>query len=206
MYIIAGLGNPGKEYEHTKHNVGFRALDLLAEENDIKLQKIKFKALVGEGNFSGQKVLLVKPQTYMNASGTSLREIMAFYKEPMEHLIVIYDDIDLEMGDLRIRAGGSSGTHNGMRSIVYQLNDDAFPRIRIGTGGARHTGEELIGYVMGGFPKERIEDVEGAIRKAAKAAQSIVTDGIVKAMNLYNTKSKRRKKEAISAEVTENEQ
>ena len=194
MYIIAGLGNPGKEYENTKHNVGFHAVDLLAGAHDIKIQKIKFKALVGEGNFSGQKVLLVKPQTYMNASGESLREIMAFYKEPIEHLIVIYDDIDLEMGSLRIRAGGSAGTHNGMRSIVCQLQNDAFPRVRIGTGGARHENEDLAGYVMGGFPKDRIEAVEQSIETAAKAAEAIVTEGVDRAMNWYNIKPKRQKK------------
>jgi len=195
MYIIAGLGNPGKEYENTKHNVGFHAVDKLAEAHNIKIQKIKFKALVGEGTFSDQKVLLVKPQTYMNASGESLREIMTFYKEPIEHLIVIYDDIDLDMGNLRIRANGSSGTHNGMRSIIYQLRMDGFPRIRIGTGGERHEGEDLTGYVMNGFPKSRIREVEESIETAAKAAEAIVTMGVDKAMNRYNIKTKRLKKE-----------
>jgi len=200
MYVIAGLGNPGKQYENTKHNVGFWAVDLLAEAHGIDIRKLRFKALVGEGTLSGQKVLLVKPQTYMNASGESLREILAFYKEPVEHLIVIYDDIDLEMGDLRIRAGGSAGTHNGMRSVVYQLGSDRFPRIRIGTGGARHDGEDLIGYVMGGFPKDRIEAVEHAIGTAAKAAEAIVSDGIDRAMNRYNVKPRRKKKERAEAE------
>ncbi len=195
MYIIAGLGNPGRQYENTKHNVGFWAVDLLAEAHSIKIQKLKFKALVGEGDFSGHKVLLVKPQTFMNASGEAIRDIVAFYKEPLDRLIVIYDDIDLEMGDLRIRANGSAGTHNGMRSIVYQLGRDDFPRVRIGTGGARYEGQDLIGYVMGGFPKEKIEAVEGAIEKAAKAAEMIVTDGIDKAMNRYNVKPKRKKKQ-----------
>ena len=201
MYIIAGLGNPGKQYENTKHNVGFWAVDLLAETHNIEIRKLKFKALVGEGNLSGQKVLLVKPQTYMNASGESLREVLAFYKESPSHLIVIYDDIDLEMGDLRIRAGGSAGTHNGMRSVVYQLGDDRFPRIRIGTGGARHDGEDLIGYVMGGFPKDRVEAVEKAIETAAKAAETIVADGVDRAMNRYNVKPKRKKKEKAAEEA-----
>ncbi|MBR5740945.1 MAG: aminoacyl-tRNA hydrolase [Firmicutes bacterium] len=203
MYIIAGLGNPGKQYENTKHNVGFWAVDLLAEAHDIKIQRLKFKALVGEGDFSGQKVLLVKPQTYMNASGEAIRELVAFYKVPLDRLIVIYDDIDLEMGNLRIRAGGSAGTHNGMRSVVYQLGDDRFPRVRIGTGGARHDGEELIGYVMGGFPKDKIEAVEQAIEKAAKAAETIVTEGVDKAMNLYNVKPKRRRKQKLAEAETE---
>ena len=203
MYIIAGLGNPGKQYRNTKHNVGFWAVDLLAEAHDIKIQKLKCKALVGEGDFSGQKVLLVKPQTYMNASGEAIRELVAFYKVPLDRLIVIYDDIDLEMGNLRIRAGGSAGTHNGMRSVVYQLGDDRFPRVRIGTGGARHDGEELIGYVMGGFPKDKIEAVEQAIEKAAKAAETIVTEGVDKAMNLYNVKPKRRRKQKLAEAETE---
>ena len=204
MYIIAGLGNPGKQYENTKHNVGFWAVDLLAEAHDIKIRKLKCKALVGEGDFSGHKVLLVKPQTYMNASGEAIRDIVAFYKEPLDHLIVIYDDIDLEMGDLRIRANGSAGTHNGMRSIVYQLGRDDFPRVRIGTGGARYEGQDLIGYVMGGFPKEKVEAVEAAIEKAARAAEMIVTDGIDKAMNRYNIKPKRKKKLKAEGEAAEN--
>ena len=121
MKIIAGLGNPGKEYENTKHNVGFLTIDILAEKYDIKVNKIKFKGLVGEGMIGTEKVILVKPQTYMNLSGQCIREIVAFYKLDMEDLVVIYDDIDLPMGNLRIRKKGSAGTHNGMRSIIYDL-------------------------------------------------------------------------------------
>ena len=137
MKIIAGLGNPGREYENTKHNVGFLTIDILAEKYGIKVNKIKFKGLVGEGMIGGQKVLLVKPQTYMNLSGQCIREVMAFYKLDPEDLTVIYDDIDLPMGNLRIRKKGSAGTHNGMRSIIYDLQEDGFPRIRIGIGGDR---------------------------------------------------------------------
>ena len=121
MYIIAGLGNPGKKYENTRHNMGFLVVDKLAEKNDIKVNKIKHKALVGDGFISDQKVLLVKPQTYMNLSGDSLREVVNYYNIDMENLIVIYDDFDLETGDLRIRKKGSAGSHNGMKSIIQQL-------------------------------------------------------------------------------------
>ena len=131
MYIIAGLGNPGKKYENTRHNMGFLAVDLLAEKYGIRIDKIKFKALVGEGRIAGQKVLLVKPQTYMNLSGQSIVEVMNFYKVEIENLIVIYDDIDIPTGTIRLRKKGSAGTHNGMRNIVYLLGDDGFPRIRV---------------------------------------------------------------------------
>ena len=134
MYVIAGLGNPGKKYENTRHNMGFITIDQLAEKHNIKVDKLKFKALVGEGRIAGQKVMLVKPQTYMNLSGESIREVMNFYKLEPENLIVIYDDIDIEAGTLRIRKFGSAGTHNGMKSVVYQLQSDRFPRIRLGIG------------------------------------------------------------------------
>lgn len=188
MYIIAGLGNPGKQYENTRHNIGFIALDLLAERNDIKINKIKHKALVGEGRISGQKVLLVKPQTYMNLSGQSLREVMSYYKEEIENLVVIYDDIDIPTGTVRIRKKGSAGTHNGMRSIVYDLQSDQFPRIRIGMGGERKMA--LRDFVTGGFSKEEKEVLEKAVERAVLAAECIVEKGIDKAMNEYNIKRK----------------
>ena len=192
MYIIAGLGNPGKKYENTRHNIGFITLDLLAERNDIKINKIKHKALVGEGCISGQKVLLVKPQTYMNLSGQSLREVMSYYKEDVSRLIVIYDDIDIPMGSVRIRKKGSAGTHNGMRSIVYDLQSDQFPRIRIGIGKERRS--DLRDFVIGGFSKEEKEPLENAVRRAAAAAECIVEKGIDKAMNEYNIRQKAAEK------------
>lgn len=192
MYIIAGLGNPGKKYENTRHNIGFIALDLLAERNDIKINKLKHKALVGEGRISGQKVLLVKPQTYMNLSGNSLREVMDYYKEDIENLIVIYDDIDIPEGTIRIRKKGSAGTHNGMRSIVYDLKSDQFPRIRIGMGRARKS--DLKDFVIGGFTKEEKELLEGAVERAVLSAECIVEKGIDKAMNEYNIKQKSAEK------------
>ena len=137
MFIIIGLGNPGRRYENTRHNIGFITVDQLAEKHGIRINKIKHKALVGEGIISGHKVLLVKPQTYMNLSGQSVREVVAYYKPKLSNLIVVYDDVDLPMGRIRIRPSGSAGTHNGMRSIIYDIQRDDFPRVRIGIGGER---------------------------------------------------------------------
>lgn len=202
MYIIVGLGNPGKKYENTRHNMGFIAIDLLAEEFGIKVDKIKFKALVGEGWIAGQKVVLVKPQTYMNLSGQSVMEIMNFYKEDIENLIVIYDDIDIPTGTIRLRKKGSAGTHNGMRNIVYLLKDDGFPRIRVGIGTEKKV--DLINYVTGGVSKGEKELLEDALTRASKAAACIVEKGIEKAMNEYNIKAKKEKKKS-SEETAEKE-
>ena len=192
MYIIAGLGNPGKKYENTRHNMGFLAVDLLAEKYGIKVDKIKFKALVGEGRIAGQKVILVKPQTYMNLSGQSIVEVMNFYKEDIENLIVIYDDIDIPTGTIRIRKKGSAGTHNGMRNIVYLLGKDGFPRVRVGIGSEKKV--DLINYVTSGVSKGEKELLESALKNAADAAAAIVEKGIEKAMNEYNIKPKKEKK------------
>ena len=193
MKIIAGLGNPGKEYENTKHNVGFLTIDILAEKYDIKVNKIKFKGLIGEGMIGTEKVILVKPPTYMNLSGQCIREIVAFYKLDMEDLVVIYDDIDLPMGNLRIRKKGSAGTHNGMRSIIYDLQDDGFPRVRVGIGGERKG--DLANYVISGFSGDDRKLIEEAIVKAADAVTCLVEDGIDRAMVDYNTKKPKVKKQ-----------
>ena len=193
MKIIAGLGNPGKEYENTKHNVGFLTIDILAEKYDIKVNKIKFKGLVGEGMIGTEKVILVKPQTYMNLSGQCIREIVAFYKLDMEDLVVIYDDRDLPMGNLRIRKKGSAGTHNGMRSIIYDLQDDGFPRVRVGIGGERKG--DLANDVISGFSGDDRKLIEEAIVKAADAVTCLVEDGIDRAMVDYNTKKPKVKKQ-----------
>ena len=193
MKIIVGLGNPGKEYENTKHNVGFLTIDILAEKYDIKVNKIKFKGLIGEGMIGTEKVILVKPQTYMNLSGQCIREIVAFYKLDMEDLVVIYDDIDLPMGNLRIRKKGSAGTHNGMRSIIYDLQDDGFPRVRVGIGGERKG--DLANYVISGFSGDDRKLIEEAIVKAADAVTCLVEDGIDRAMVDYNTKKPKVKKQ-----------
>lgn len=187
-YIIVGLGNPGRKYENTRHNLGFITVDRIAEDLGIRVNKLKFKALIGEGRLGGRRVLLVKPQTYMNLSGESVREIAGFYKIPMENLVVIYDDFDLPTGSVRVRKFGSAGTHNGMKSIIYQLQSDRFPRIRIGTG--KGDGENLIDFVTGGFTKEEVPVMREAVLRAAAAAKAIVTDGIDTAMNQYNTRKK----------------
>ena len=191
MYIIAGLGNPGKKYENTRHNMGFLTVDKLAEKHDIKINKMKFKSLVGEGNIADQKVLLVKPQTYMNLSGEAVRQVMDFYKISSENLIVIYDDIDIPTGSVRIRKKGSAGTHNGMRNILYHIRTENFLRIRVGIGSGKK--ENLIGYVTGGVSKEEESLLEEAVFKAAESAACIVEKGIEKAMNEYNVRPKKEK-------------
>ena len=199
MYIIVGLGNPGKKYENTRHNMGFQAIDLMAEEYGISVDKIKFKALVGEGRIAGQRVVLVKPQTYMNLSGQSVQEIMHFYKEDIENLIVIYDDLDIPAGKIRVRKKGSAGTHNGMRNIVQMLSDDGFPRIRVGIGGEKKG--DLIDFVIGGVSKSEMELLREGVVQASKAAAAIVEKGIEKAMNEYNIKEKKPKKQKEPAEA-----
>ena len=194
MYIIAGLGNPGKKYESTRHNMGFLAVDLLAEKYDIKVNKLKFKALTGEGRIAGQKVLLIKPQTYMNLSGESVRQALEYYKEESERLIVIYDDIDIPTGTMRIRKKGSAGTHKGMKSIVNQISTGDFPRIRVGIGSGKK--EDLIDYVTGGVTKSEKTLLEESLTKAADGAACIVEKGIEKAMNEYNIRPK-KEKEAV---------
>lgn len=192
-FIIAGLGNPGRKYENTRHNLGFITVDKIAEDNDISVKKIKFKSLVGEGVIGSDKVILMKPQTFMNNSGEALREIVNFYKIPPENLIVIYDDFDIPIGSIRVRKFGSAGTHNGMRSVIRLLGFDNFPRIRIGIDSTIKN--ELIDFVTGGFRKEEVPLLEEAVTNGAAAAETIVTKGIDLAMNRYNTKKTREKDE-----------
>jgi PTH1 family peptidyl-tRNA hydrolase len=188
MYVIAGLGNPGRQYEKTRHNMGFLVVDEFAAAHGIDVRRIKHKALIGEGRIAGEKILLVKPQTYMNLSGESLREVMAYYDVPMENLIVVYDDMDLETGTLRIRKKGSSGSHNGMKSVIYQLQSDEFPRIRIGIGST--SGDEWKDYVTGQVTEKEAGVLAETIRNAAAALECILTDGIDIAMNRFNTSKK----------------
>jgi PTH1 family peptidyl-tRNA hydrolase len=185
MYAIVGLGNPGREYENTKHNLGFITVDLLAERHDIRINKLKHKALSGDGFIRGEKVKLVKPQTYMNLSGESVAPLVSYFGVEADRLILIYDDVDLPMGSVRIRAGGSSGTHNGMKSVISRLGYDGFPRVRIGIGADR--GEvPLYGWVTSGFAAEHADAVRGAVVRAADAVEEIVASGVVAAMNRYN--------------------
>ena len=185
IYIIAGLGNPGSRYDNTRHNVGFDAIDLLASKYGITLSKIKFKALYGEGTIEGSRVLLVKPQTFMNLSGESVRDIVEWYKVPMERLIIIYDDIDLAPGKIRVRPRGSSGSHNGMRNIIYLLQKDDFPRVRIGIGKPPENWD-LADYVLSKFSPEDRKIANESILKATEAVAEIIKSGMEPAMNKFN--------------------
>ena len=185
MYVVVGLGNPGKQYENTRHNVGFNVIDILAKEYGISVSKIKHKALIGEGRVGSEKVLLVKPQTYMNLSGETLIDIYNYYKVDMENIIVIYDDIDLDVGKIRIRKKGSGGTHNGMRSIIKCLGANDFPRVRVGVSKPK-PGRDLADFVLSRFRKEESDDVELGLEKAAKAVDVMIRDNIDLAMNKYN--------------------
>ncbi len=193
MHIITGLGNPGRKYENTRHNLGFITVDRLAEEHGISVTKSKHKALIGEGRISGQKVLLVKPQTFMNLSGEAVRAVMDYYKEPVENLLVIYDDADIPAGAVRIRKKGGAGTHNGMRSVVSCLGDDGFARIRIGIG--TQDDRDIVDHVLGGFTREEADVMREAVLTAVSAVECMLSKGIDIAMNEYNTR-----KETVSEE------
>lgn len=185
MYLIIGLGNPGKEYENTRHNMGFKAIDALEEETGIDVSRAKFHALIGQGKIAGEKVILCKPQTYMNQSGIAARECAMYFDVPRENVIVIYDDIDLPIASLRIRKAGGPGTHNGMKSVVEQLGITDFPRIRIGVGAAADD-EDLIDRVIGKVPKSEKVLLDEAASKAAEAVKDIIEMGIENAMNKHN--------------------
>ena len=189
MYLIAGLGNPTREYEKTRHNVGFEAIDILADKAGTTVTEKKHKALYGKGYIGGQKVILAKPQTYMNLSGESIREIADFYKIEPENIIILCDDINLSEGQLRIRLKGSAGGHNGLKNIISHLGPQEFPRIRIG-GGEKPRGMDLADYVLGRFPKEQQAVMEEAYRDAADAACMMIEEGADAAMNHYNRKHK----------------
>ena len=184
-YIVVGLGNPEKKYEHTRHNVGFDVLQVLSQKLDIPLNQLRCKALTGEGRIGGERVVLAAPQTYMNLSGQSVVELLRWYKADAKHLIVVYDDVDLPQGRLRVRAGGSAGTHNGMRNIVYLTGRDDFPRVRIGIG-KPEPGRDLAAYVLGKYPPEARQAMFDAFLRAADAVQAIVTDGAEAAMARFN--------------------
>ena len=186
MYLVAGLGNPGSNYEMTRHNIGFEAIDYMAEQYNVKVKKLKFKGLYGETNIAGEKVILLKPQTYMNLSGESIRDFAKFYKIPPENIIVINDDIYLDTGRIRIRSKGSAGGHNGLKSIIYQLNSDEFPRIRIGVNSPLREKADLADFVLARFSKEEIPVLEDAIIRAKKSVEEIIAKGTESAMNKYN--------------------
>ena len=185
MYLIVGLGNPGREYAKTRHNVGFVAVDYLATQIGANISKIKFKGILGEGYIGTEKCILLKPQTYMNLSGESVRDCAEFYKIPPENIIVIYDDINLDPGKVRIRPSGSAGGHNGMKSIIYLLNSDEFPRIRFGVGAPEHN---LSSHVLGHFSEEDGVKVTGAIKKMEDIVSVIIKQDINEAMSKFNNR------------------
>ena len=188
MYIIAGLGNPTAQYEHTRHNIGFDTITYLADRYHITMNTKKFQAICGAGVIEGQKVLLLKPQTYMNLSGTSIGEAVNFYKlDPATEVIVIYDDIALDPGYIRVRKKGSAGGHNGIKDIITHLGTQEFQRIRVGVG-EKPKDYDLAAYVLGHFTAEDRKKVEEAIAQAADAVELMVQDRTDEAMNLYNKK------------------
>ncbi|MCR4808125.1 MAG: aminoacyl-tRNA hydrolase [Lachnospiraceae bacterium] len=188
MYIIAGLGNPSREYAHTRHNVGFDTLDILADKNNISIDTGKFRALIGKGMIGSEKVILVKPLTYMNLSGESLKEVVDYFKvDPATDLIVIYDDIYLDPGNIRIRKKGSAGGHNGMKNIISHLGTDDFARVRIGVG-EKPKGYDLADWVLSHFSPDEREEVQDGMIKAAAAVEMILAGDIDGAMTEYNRK------------------
>ena len=189
MYIIAGLGNPTKTYEGTRHNIGFDMIDAIADKYNIDVTTKKHKALTGKGRIDGVPVILAKPQTYMNLSGESIRDIADFYKIPAENIIIIYDDISLEVGQLRIRRKGSAGGHNGIKNIIANLGSSVFPRIKVGVG-EKPKGYDLADYVLGKFSKEDRVLMEEGYDLACEASALIMQGAINQAMNEYNQKKK----------------
>lgn len=185
MYLIIGLGNPEEEYSKTRHNMGFNTINKIAQKYNVEVSKSKFQGLYESVVIQGQKVILIKPQTYMNLSGNCVQEFVNFYKVEKENIIVIYDDMDIELGQIKIRKQGGPGGHNGMKSIIQMLGTEQFPRIRIGIGRPKHNGDE-INYVIGAIPEEEIPKLNEATEKAKEAVLEILKNGIDSAMNKLN--------------------
>lgn len=185
MYIIVGLGNPEPEYSNTRHNMGFDTINKLAKKYNIEFSKTNFKGIYGTGIIEGEKVILLKPQTYMNLSGESIKEIINFYKLNTDNLIIIYDDIDIEPGIIKLRKTGGPGTHNGMKSVIKEIGTEKFSRVRIGIGKPEHKGD-LINYVIGKIPEEDKKILEKSTDVAKEAIEEIIKSGMDKAMNLFN--------------------
>lgn len=185
-FILVGLGNPGKNYENTRHNAGFLAVDALADKLNSKIDRLKFKSLCGDAMIGSHRVLLMKPSTFMNNSGQAVHEAMQFYKVPAERVLVLYDDVSLDVGRLRIRRHGSDGGHNGIKNIIYLTGKDSFPRIKIGVGKKPHPEYDLADWVLGKFRKEDTKLLDQMFADAAEAAVMIVEGKIDQAMNRYN--------------------
>lgn len=193
MFIIAGLGNPGRQYEGTRHNIGWQVIDELAEKYNIRVMESKFKGLIGRGIINGEKVILLKPLTYMNLSGESVGEAVSFFKiDETKELIVVADDISLDVGHIRMRKKGSAGGHNGLKNIIAHLGHEEFMRIKMGVGD-KPAGYDLADYVLGHFNKEEEKIIAESRKTAVLAIETIMSDGIDKAMNLYNTKKAPKK-------------
>lgn len=185
-WLLVCLGNPGDQYENTRHNAGFMVADELADRHNIPVQRLKFRALTNTITVGDQKVLLMKPVTYMNLSGEAVHEAAAFYKIPPEHILVISDEVALAPGKLRVRRSGSAGGHNGLKNIIAHLGTDQFPRIRGGVGQKPHPDYDMADWVLGKFQGEDKKAVESAVKRAADAAECLIREGVDKAMNKYN--------------------
>lgn len=183
MFLVVGLGNPGKEYDNTRHNIGFEVIDYLSTKYNIEINRRKFKGVCGEGFIGNTKVILLKPETFMNSSGESIREVINFYKMSNEEIIVIYDDISLDVGKLRIREKGSAGGHNGIKSIIQNLSSEVFPRIKLGVGQPKNN---LISHVLGKISKEENEILKEVIEASSKAVEIIIKESTKDAMNKLN--------------------
>ena len=185
-WLVVGLGNPGQKYEHTRHNMGFLTVELLAEKAGVKLNKVKFKSAYNIMNFAGCKCLVMKPQTYMNLSGEAVREAAQFYKIPADHVLVIYDDISLPVGKLRVRPSGSAGGHNGIKNIIAHLGTQEFPRVKIGVGAPEATDKAMVDWVIGAPSQAERKILAESFEKAIEAAECIIRHGCQKAMNGFN--------------------
>jgi PTH1 family peptidyl-tRNA hydrolase len=185
VWLIVGLGNPGREYETTRHNAGFRALDILAEKLGCKVDKLKYQGLYTQANYKGTKLLLLKPQTFMNLSGRSVLQLSAFFHVPPQNIIVLFDDISLEPGRLRLRKDGSAGGHNGIKSIIAELGSQDFPRVKIGVGAKPHPDFDLADWVLSAFSAQEEKALLPALERAADAALAIVELGVPEASNRY---------------------
>ena len=185
-WLIVGLGNPGAKYENPRHNMGFLTMDLLSEKTGVKLNKVKFKAAYNMVNFGGAKCLVMKPQTFMNLSGEAVREAVNFYKLPPERVLVIYDDVAIPVGKIRVRPNGSAGGHNGIKNITLHLGTDAYPRVKIGVGSPQHPEHEMVDWVIGTPTQAERKILQQMQEKALDAVECIIKDGVPAAMNRYN--------------------